>query len=87
MEIKTKESWKKMFSSCFFIRTLISMSFMFLSVASCYYGLAYKAASLPGSIFVNNALNGLVDIFAYVLIAFIMNYTGRRTIERVSAFF
>lgn len=78
------ESWSTIFSSCFFVQTLLTMSFMFLSAASVYYGLAYKAASLPGSIFINNMLNGLVDIVAYVLVALIMERVGRRTLVLVS---
>ena len=38
---------------------------------------AYNAAALPGSIFVNNTLNGVADILSYIVCAFIMEKIGR----------
>ena len=85
----TGESWRDLIKSCYFIRTLIAMLFMFTAVAGVYCGLgklvfqtcylvsAYNAAALPGSIFVNNTLNGIADILAYIVCAVIMEKIGR----------
>ena len=37
-----------------------------------YYGLALNAGSLPGSDFMNNAINGLMEIPSYMLIPFML---------------
>ena len=51
-----------------------AVSFSFLVNTMVYYGLSYNAAQLPGSLYVNNVVNGFLEILAYVslgsLIAF-----------------
>ena len=83
------ETWHDLLRSCYFIRTLFAMFFMFTAVAGVYCGLgklaysnsyqvsAYNAAALPGSIFVNNTLNGVADILSYIVCAFIMEKIDR----------
>jgi hypothetical protein len=43
-----------------------------------YYGLSYGAGDLPGDIFVNNVINGAVEVAAYVASFFLLNVLGRR---------
>lgn len=43
-----------------------------------YYGLSYSAGSLPGNIFVNNVINGFVELVAYILCAALLDKLGRR---------
>ena len=46
-------------------------------VCAIYYGLSYNAAKLPGSVYVNNAINGLLPIFGYIICTFLMKRMGR----------
>ena len=69
-----------MFTNKYFVKTIISMNCVFFSASIVYYGLAYKAADLPGSVYTNNTLNALVDVLAYVLTAAIMEKVGRKII-------
>uniref|UniRef100_H2XQ74 Major facilitator superfamily (MFS) profile domain-containing protein n=1 Tax=Ciona intestinalis TaxID=7719 RepID=H2XQ74_CIOIN len=43
-----------------------------------YYGISLNAGALAGDIFVNNALNGVMEIAAYVIVIAFMDITGRR---------
>ena len=45
-----------------------------------YYGLSFSAGNFPGNIFVNHALNGLVELIAYVGSSILLDRLGRRTI-------
>ena len=54
------------------------IGFAFLAVTIAYYGLAYNAAALPGDLYVNNAINGVADTFASLLLMFSMPYIGRK---------
>ena len=54
------------------------IGFAFLAVTIAYYGLAYNAAALPGDLYVNNAINGVADTLASVLLMFSMPYIGRK---------
>ena len=38
-----------------------------------YYGLSLNAGSLAGDIFLNNALNGLVELIGYFFVQFTMD--------------
>lgn len=73
-----EETYATMFTSCYFIRTMLSMAYLFFAASIVYYGLAYKAADLPGSVYVNNFLNALVDAAAYVVTALTMEHVGRK---------
>ena len=46
--------------------------------------LSYNAASLPGSLFVNNAINGAVETLAYVVLTAAMPFVGRKKLTSVS---
>ena len=45
--------------------------------------LSYNAAALPGSLFVNNAINGAVETLAYVVLAASMPFIGRKKLTSV----
>ena len=49
-----------------------------LAVTLSYYGLSYNAAALPGNLFINNTINGLVETLAYTVLMFSMPFIGRR---------
>ena len=42
-----------------------------------YYGLSYNVNSLSGNLYANNAINGFVELIAYVLVLFLLDITGR----------
>lgn len=46
--------------------------------------LSYNAAALPGSLFVNNAINGAVETLAYVVLTAAMPFVGRKKLTSVS---
>ena len=54
------------------------IGFAFLAVTIAYYGLAYNAAALPGDLYVNNAINGVADTLASIVLMFSMPYIGRK---------
>lgn len=42
-------------------------------VSLVYYGLSLNAGNLAGNIWLNNALNGLMEIFGYVVVTLTMD--------------
>ena len=60
------------------------MIYVFWATSMVFYGLSYNAAALPGSIYVNNFINAIVELAGYVLTMFIMVYLGRRPITSSS---
>jgi len=51
-----------------------------------YYGVALNAGSLPGDLYVNNVLNGCVEIAGYIIIFLTMDRLGRRVLLSGSLF-
>ena len=49
---------------CFLVNTLV------------YYGLSFNVDSLAGSLYVNNVINGLVELIAYILCMVLMDKLG-----------
>lgn len=45
-----------------------------------YYGLTFNAAALPGDIFVNNGIQGLIDFVTCILMVYLLNRCGRRSL-------
>ena len=43
-----------------------------------YYGLSFNVDSLAGSLYVNNVINGAVELLAYILIIFLLDVLGRK---------
>jgi len=43
-----------------------------------YYGLSFAAGSLPGSIYINNVISGVVELVAYILTYFTLDKLGRK---------
>ena len=62
------------------LKTMLIMGFVFCASSMVYYGLGYNAAALPGSVYVNNFMNGLVEILSYIISMIVMKWVGRRTI-------
>jgi len=44
-----------------------------------YYGLSVGAQNLSGNVFINNAINGLFELAAYILLLFTLDKFGRKT--------
>jgi len=63
------------------------MGFIFFAVTISYYGLSYGAAALPGNLYVNNGINGIVETLAYIVLMYAMPYIGRRVLTGGTFFF
>ena len=42
-----------------------------------YYGLTFNAAALPGDIFVNNGIQGLIDFVSCIIMVYLLNVFGQ----------
>jgi len=56
----------------------LNMCFTWLVANIVYYGLGLNAAALPGDIFTNNALNGVMDVLAHIFCILAVNRIGRK---------
>lgn len=56
----------------------INMMFNWFVNSLVYYGLSLNAGALAGTDFLNNFLSGLVEVGAYLIVAFTMDKLGRR---------
>lgn len=56
------------------------LTYIFWAVSAVYYGLAYGAAKLPGSLYINNLMNSMVECGGLLLMLSMMNVFGRRTL-------
>ena len=63
------------------------LTYIFWAVSAVYYGLAYGAAKLPGSLYVNNLMNSMVECAGLLLMLSLMNVFGRRKLTSVTLFF
>lgn len=77
-EIKRFSVFDLFTSGKFLAMTSVTICFSFICVVMAYYGLSYGAGDLPGDIFVNNVINGAVEVAAYVASFFLLNVLGRR---------
>ncbi|CAG5108276.1 Oidioi.mRNA.OKI2018_I69.chr1.g3719.t1.cds [Oikopleura dioica] len=59
----------------------LNVGFAFLVNTLVYYGLSFNVASFAGSIYVNNTINGVVELLGYVLVALSLDKFGRRWIN------
>ena len=50
----------------------LNISGAFFTCSITYYGLSLNAASLPGNLYVNNAINGAVEIVAFVICVLVL---------------
>jgi len=57
----------------------LNILFQWFTCTIIYYGIALNAEDLTGSIFVNNALYGVTEVFANVFILVLINKIGRKT--------
>ena len=44
-----------------------------------YYGLSFNVDALSGNLYVNNAINGLVELLSYIMCILLMDILGRKT--------
>ena len=75
--------------TCFLVNTLvyygvergmrlIIMLMFWRNWSSPLISLSYNAAALPGNLYVNNAINGLVELLAYLLCVALLDRLGRK---------
>ena len=57
--------------------TLI-IAFGFFSGVLGYYGLSFNVSSLSGNLYLNNAINGFMEIISYIVVMTLMEFCGRR---------
>lgn len=74
-------SFIKLFTSgrhLLFITFNICIQFNVIVLA--YYGLSFSSGDLPGSIYVNNVISGLVEVASFIATFFLLNVMGRRNL-------
>ena len=59
-------------------KTFFIMGLVFWATSMVYYGLAYNVAALPGTLYLNNFLNAILEGFAYICITASTYFIGRR---------
>jgi len=59
---------------------ILKMMFCWFATALVYYGLSLNAGSLSGNIFINNALNGCIELVAYFFVQYTIDILGRRVL-------
>ena len=59
---------------------ILNMSLQWFSITMCYYGLSFASTSLSRDIFMNFLLSVAIEIPAYILCLFMINYCGRRPV-------
>ena len=74
----TSEGFIDMIKSIYCVKTMLIMAYCFPTCTLIYYGLSYDCATLPGSLYLNNFLNGLVELVAYLITAYMMEKLARR---------
>ena len=57
---------------------IIKSMFIWFVNGSVYYGIAFNADALAGSVFLNNTINGAVEIVSYIFLILFMERLGRR---------
>lgn len=77
----------RVFRSPFFRIVAIVMGYTFVATTVLYYGISYNAAGLPGDLYVNNSISGIVEIAAYIVLMLSMGYIGRKPLTCGSIIF
>ncbi|CAK8676580.1 unnamed protein product [Clavelina lepadiformis] len=86
IEIQQKLSSAKRYSSLDLFRqktmALLTLNVMFSWFVNSfvYYGVSLNAGALAGDIFINNTLNGVMEIASYLLVMILLDRIGRRII-------
>ena len=64
----------RLISSPHFQKVTLLVGYIFVATTLVYYGLSYNAANLPGNLYTNHAINGLVEFIGCFLVMILMNY-------------
>ena len=64
--------YKIIFTSPLLIRITLCGGMIYTACSLCYFGLTFNAAALPGSLYVNNMMNALVEFVGYMAMACLM---------------
>ena len=61
-----KSSWKdipivRVFRNSYYRIVALVMGYTFIATTVLYYGISYNAAALPGNLYINNTINGVVE--------------------------
>jgi len=78
--LNQKYSFVDLFNNKLMRPVIFKMMFCWFATALVYYGLSLNAGSLSGNIFVNNALNGCIELIAYFFVQFTIDILGRRVL-------
>lgn len=84
VEVKKEEDDEKVYGISDLFKTprmrlmTINVIFNWFVNSMIYYGVSLNAGSLSGDVFVNNAINGAVEIGSYIVLLFTMDTLGRK---------
>ena len=68
----SSNEYKIIFTSPLLIRITLCGGMIYTACSLCYFGLTFNAAALPGSLYVNNMMNALVEFVGYMAMACVM---------------
>ena len=68
----TSNEYKIIFTSPLLIRITVCGGMIYTACSLCYFGLTFNAAVLPGSLYVNNMMNALVQLVGLMTMAYLM---------------
>ena len=51
------------------MRITLCGGMVYVACSLCYFGMTFNAAGLPGSLYINNAINALVECVGYFAMA------------------
>ncbi|XP_076800001.1 solute carrier family 22 member 16-like [Clavelina lepadiformis] len=76
--VSTKHTFLDLFKRKRMRLITINIMFNWFVNSLVYYGLALNAGALAGDLFLNNTLNGVMDISSYIVCTILMDRVGRR---------
>jgi len=85
-----KQDWSylEIFQSPHTIVCALAMFFLWFANSLVYYGLLLNAGSLmPGNIYINNFISGVLELVAYILTIVVFLFGGRRYPQAITMFF
>ncbi|CBY15577.1 unnamed protein product [Oikopleura dioica] len=67
-----------LFSHRLLAKNAMIVAFGFFSAVLSYYGMSFNVSSLSGDLYLNNSINGFMEIISYIVVMTLMEYCGRR---------
>ncbi|CAG5081478.1 Oidioi.mRNA.OKI2018_I69.PAR.g9887.t1.cds [Oikopleura dioica] len=59
-------------------KVALIMGFGFISTVLSYYGLSFNVSSISGNLYLNNTINGIMELLGYSLVTFALDIVGRK---------